>query len=164
MTNNIKILLVDDDEVDREVIRKALSALEASITEVKTGMECIAALKESFGIIILDYKLPDYDGLELIAEIKKLVPSTPIVVITGFGNEDLVRATTMAGVMDYIPKNKITPEFLTRTILNDLLIHKSQTEKLQAEAALEKYRKQDIELLSNIIAMAKQKLAEYDIK
>lgn len=158
----IKILVVDDDEVDREMIRKSLKALEATIVEAKDGAECIKLLTEQqFGLILLDYKLPDYDGLALISEVKRIVPTTPVVVVTGFGNEDLVRATALAGVLDYIPKNKVTPEFLTRTILNDLMIHKSQVEKERAEAELERHRKRDIELLTQIIAMAKEKIGEY---
>ncbi len=161
--NKIEILLVDDDEVDREIIKKALKALEAKFTEAITGKECLEALeKHAFSLILLDYKLPDTTGIELIYSIKKIQPSTPVIIVTGFGNEDLVRATSDAGVLDYIPKNKITPEFLTRTILNDLLIHKTQVDKELMELQMEKQKAESIATFEEIIRLAKQKLADYD--
>lgn len=157
-----EVLLVDDDEVDRELIIKSLAALELNITQVASGKACLDALVvKKYGLILLDYKLPDMDGLEVIQKIKQIDPELPIIIITGFGSEDLVIVSSNLGVLDYIPKNKITPEFLTRTILNDMLIHKSQQEKKRLENELEKQRNRDIEALSEIIRLAKEKLDAY---
>jgi CheY-like chemotaxis protein len=158
----VEILIVDDDEADRELIIKSLKALEANIKETTTGAECLKALEEKeYGLILLDYKLPDVEGLDLITEIRKKT-ETPIIVVTGFGNEDLVTSTAALGVLDYIPKNRITPEFLTRTILNDLLIHKSKVDRAEMAAQLEKERQEQVNLLTNIIALAKEKLKTYE--
>jgi two-component system response regulator HydG len=163
MNDKITILLVEDDEVDRELVRKALKSLNPEFAEATNGAECMELLaKQSFGIILLDYKLPDTTGLELIYKIREFAPTTPIIVITGYGNEDLVLLTKDAGVLDYIPKNKINPEFLTRTILNDILIHRTRLEKEAAELELQRHRDKNIATLSEIIRLAKDKLAEYD--
>ena len=158
MDKKIRILIVDDDEVDRELLKKSLKALDAEIIETATGLACLEVLKaEKFNLILLDYKLPDTTGLELVTGIKKLT-AAPIVIVTGFGNEDLVVAAAEVGVLDYIPKNKITPEFLTRAILNDLLIHKTQIDKIEMEKELLAHK----DVLSEIIKLAKDRLAYYD--
>jgi DNA-binding NtrC family response regulator len=164
MEKQVNILLIEDDDVDAEVVRKALKSLEANIVHAKSGTEGLGELakRSDFGLILLDYRLPDLDGMEMIAQIKKIDPKAPIVVVTGYGDEETVKATVQAGVLDYIPKNRITPEFLTRTILNDLLIHRTQLEKVEMERRLEAQRDRDIQTLSKIIEMAKEKIAEYD--
>lgn len=156
--DKIRILIVDDDEVDRELIKKSLKVLDADITEVATGLACLELLKtEKFSLILLDYRLPDTTGLELVTGIKKLT-TAPIIIVTGFGNEDLVVAATEIGVLDYIPKNKITPEFLTRAVLNDLLIHKTQVDRMEMEKELLAHKA----ILSEIIKLAKDRLANYE--
>ena len=155
--NKIKILLVDDDEVDRELIRKSLKSLDAEVTEAATGAVCLELIKaQEFGLILLDHNLPDTTGLELITEIKKLTHA-PVVIVTGFGNDDLVIATNEAGVIDYIPKNRITPEFLTRTVLHALLISKAQVEKEKREEEAAVHR----EVFEEIIKLAKERLEYY---
>lgn len=161
MGDRITILLVDDDEVDRELIKKSLKSLDPEFIEASTGAEALACDKD-YGLILLDYKLPDTSGLELIYAIQQKRPGTPIIVVTGFGNEDLVLATKDAGALDYIPKNKITPEFLTRTILNDILIHRTKLEKERAEALLQMHRDKNVATLAEIIRLAKDKIAEWD--
>lgn len=162
MEKRLKILLIDDDEVDREIIRKSLKSLDPHITESMTGSDALMVAKsQEFDLILLDYKLPDIDGLLLIYEMRK-VTKNPIIVITGFGNEDVVKATNEAGVIDYIPKNRITPEFLTRSILNDLLIYKTQSDKKQIEDELMRQKEENLAVLQEIIILANRKIAEYD--
>ena len=155
MNELLDILLVDDDEVDREMVRKSLRSITAQWTEVATAAQALQALERRRDLVLLDYKLPDMDGLELIGKIKDKAPDTPIILITGFGSEDLVMAAVGSGVLDYVPKSKITPEFMTRTVINDLLIHKSNLE-------VEKMRRATAEALKDIIRVAKERLADYD--
>lgn len=160
----IKLLIVEDDDVDRETIKKALRHMDAEFIEASDGMTCLGKMDEhkDLGMILLDYKLPDIDGLKLIRLIKEKDPEIPVIIITGFGNEDLVKVTTDMGVLDYIPKDKLTPEFLARTIINDLLIHRTQLEKKIAEAAFNQKVKEEIETLTRLMEMARARIIQIE--
>lgn len=130
----ILLLLVDDDEVDREMIIRSLRSLNAIVKEAKNCQEALEqAPKEEFNLILLDYLLPDGNGLELVPKLRKLGVLTPIILVTGFGTDDLVVDTQKAGLLDYVPKSNITPEFLTRSVLNAMALFQTKLEKEQAE-------------------------------
>jgi CheY-like chemotaxis protein len=86
MEATLKILVVDDDEVDRMTVRRALkkAGLLAELTEAEDGAEAIAHLQgHSFDTVLLDYRLPDWDGLSIIKQIHNLNIKVPLIVFTG---------------------------------------------------------------------------------
>ncbi len=132
-----KILLIDDNEQDRELYRrflgKQLGHERIVIEEAATGEEALAQfVAVQPDCVLLDYNLPDTDGLGLLAQLKSLAPvnSLCVVMITGGGNETLaVRALNM-GALDYLVKQQFDPELLTKTVLH--AIEKNEWRQYQA--------------------------------
>jgi len=108
------ILLIDDETELRKLLKKLLVLEDYHVFEAGTGKEGIDILNhDEAGIAIVDVKLPDADGIELVKKIKELHPLMEIIVLTAYGTiEDGVRAVRN-GAMDYIVKgdeeNKILP-------------------------------------------------------
>ena len=118
-----KILLIDDNEQDRELYRrflgKQLGHERVDIEEAATGAEAATQfVRIQPDCVLLDYNLPDTDGLDLLLKLKALAPSNSlcVVMITGGGNETLaVRALNM-GALDYLVKQQFDPELLVKTV------------------------------------------------
>ncbi len=143
------ILIVDDSAEDREVYRRYLSKEIVSkykIVEAESGedaLEQLALIQPD--LILLDYLLPDFNGLELIEELKTQIRKIPpIIMLTGQGNELVAVEAMKSGVKDYLIKGKLTPETLTISIKNvlqqyhlqSLLAKSLQQQQLIAETAL----------------------------
>ena len=124
------ILLIDDDEVDRLTVKRALkkAQLSAKIAEATNGKQGITQLKNSYSLdlILLDYLLPDVDGLYLLSEINGLGLNIPIIVLTGQGDEQIAVEMMKSGAADYLSKDRIEPEFLARSINNAVRVHKAE--------------------------------------
>jgi PAS domain S-box-containing protein len=112
------ILIVDDAEHDRETYRRYLLAEQNcayTILEEESG-EAGLDLCCSRGVdcILLDFLLPDLDGLEFLTELKKraCLSCPPVVMITGQGNESIATRALKDGVEDYLVKRQITPDSL----------------------------------------------------
>ncbi len=143
------ILIVDDSAEDREVYCRYLKKeiiFDYKIVETESGEEgleqCILTQPD---IILLDYLLPDLDGLEFIEELNaqgSLPP--PIIMLTGQGNEAIAVEAMKSGVKDYLIKGKLTPEILTNSVksvlqqyhLQSLLNQNIQQQQLIAETSL----------------------------
>ncbi|MGF1589831.1 MAG: ATP-binding protein [Pleurocapsa sp.] len=147
------ILLVDDDEVDRLTVRRALrkASVAIELTEVENGTEALALLRNwsdnlgnlfsdrhiasantpqhytnQLDLILLDYRLPDIDGLELIADIKALNLDLPLIVLTGQGDEKIAVEIMKAGAADYIAKSSIEPNNLAKSIDSAIRLHHAE--------------------------------------
>jgi YesN/AraC family two-component response regulator len=98
------ILVVDDDSGVREAIETALSPRY----EVHTAPTAAAALDalggNQFDLILLDYRLPDLTGTSILHTIKRFCPSTMVIMMTGFGTEDVAVEALRGGARDYIRK------------------------------------------------------------
>ncbi|MEM7761928.1 MAG: ATP-binding protein [Cyanobacteria bacterium P01_A01_bin.40] len=101
----------------------------------------------NFDLVLLDYHLPDIDGLNLIAEIKALNLDLPLIVLTGQGDEELAVEMMKAGAADYISKGKIEPHSLTKAISGAIRIH--QAEKAVAAANLRLRASNELLVLKN---------------
>lgn len=116
MPEPLDILVVDDNEVDRELVRRLLS-LPARFREAATAAEARAALaKQPPDLALLDYRLPDADGIELLPEFTR--HAVPVVMLTGVEMPEVIVGAMREGALDYLVKSTLTPEGLEHAISN----------------------------------------------
>jgi len=113
MSDDIRILVVDDEPV---VIRSCEAVLKAEGFNVEgtlSGKEAILKMEQSpYELVITDLKMPEVDGITLIKWIKQNRPDTGIVIITGYPSQDTMKEALDVGIIDYVPK-PFTPAVLT---------------------------------------------------
>src|SRR5918993_448684 len=81
---NATILIVDDEELIRWSLRERLKTDGYQIVEAGTGKEAFEQFKTGVDLVLLDYRLPDTDGLSLLREFKKLEPDSLVILLTSF--------------------------------------------------------------------------------
>src|SRR5687768_3574849 len=111
MSERIRLLVVDDDLVDRLAIRRAVeqSGLDAAVEEASDADEALAKLDQAvFDCLLLDQDLPGRSGVDIALELRASGRHVPIVFVTGRQNEELLQAAVDAGVTDFIPKNDLS--------------------------------------------------------
>jgi two-component system response regulator FlrC len=87
------VLVVDDEPMVRKSLALALERAGASVITAADGQEALARFREQKSAVVFsDVKMPGMDGLALLRSVKRLDPSTPVVLITGFGDEVTARA------------------------------------------------------------------------
>jgi DNA-binding NtrC family response regulator len=97
------LLIVDDEDAIRHAIVRALPDMLA--VQAATAAEAIERVRDSYpDLILLDQRLPDGDGLELIARIRAIDADVPVVVLTGNGSTDLAVEALKMGAADYLEK------------------------------------------------------------
>lgn len=121
----IRVLVVEDDEVDRRFVRKALDVWDdpVELDEAETaesGLE--AALEGDHDLVLLDYRLPDADGLTLLRGLHDQVRA-PIVFMTAYGDEELATQAIKDGAADYLTKDDMSGQRLRLTLRNVLRTH-----------------------------------------
>src|SRR5687767_5624858 len=103
--SDFQILLVDDDPALLEALSEALT-LRMDGLGVETADSAKSALQRigdtDHDAIVVDIKMPGMDGLELLAEIKKRQPQTPVLLITGHGDQELAVQALRGGAFDYV--------------------------------------------------------------
>ncbi|MEW6365806.1 MAG: response regulator [Acidobacteriota bacterium] len=105
-----RILVVDDEAVVVNSIRKSLTRKGYQIAESFGGVDALARIQaEEFSLVLLDMKLKDLNGLEMISTIRKLRPALPVVIVTGFASIDTAMEAIQRGAADYMPK-PFTPD------------------------------------------------------
>ncbi|MBV9511729.1 MAG: response regulator, partial [Caulobacteraceae bacterium] len=113
------ILIVDDDEADREIMALVLNAAfpAAEVERASAGAVAKARCEaRAFDCVIIDYSLPDIDGVKLTAELRSVHAYLPVIVISSVGDEMLVAAALRAGASDYMPKSRLTAESVRRAV------------------------------------------------
>jgi signal transduction histidine kinase len=123
MAAPVRVLIVDDSPEDREVYRRMLASpdpehryefLEAELGE--DGLEM--ALTEAPDCLLLDYRLPDVDGLEFLTRLRSKQGRVPVIVLTGQGNESVAVEAMKGGAQDYLLKGAVTRQGLQSAVRN----------------------------------------------
>ena len=101
-TSPRRILAVDDDPTIQDILRFFLGdAYEVRLAT--TGAAAILTLRrEKIDLVVLDHRLPDRTGLEILPDLKSICPHLPVVMLTGYGSEWICAAAFKLGVADYL--------------------------------------------------------------
>ncbi|MEO0646269.1 MAG: ATP-binding protein [Cyanobacteria bacterium J06650_10] len=135
----LKILIIDDDEVDRMALKRALKATSFTLV-VTEAVDADTALTQinnpQLSCVFLDYNLPGKNGLELIKQIRTQGISVPIIVLTGQGDEQTAVELMKAGASDYLPKSKLSADTIARLIRSAIRMHRAEAIVEQANQDL----------------------------
>jgi DNA-binding NtrC family response regulator len=100
-----RVLIVDDEAVIREGIGRLLKSRKVEAVSAADGHEALDCLKhQSFDLVLLDIKMPDMDGVELLKQIRSKYPRTHVVMITGYPTIDTAVECIKRGAVDYLVK------------------------------------------------------------
>jgi signal transduction histidine kinase len=145
----VRILVVDDDDVDRMAVRRSLraSGIDADVVEVGDARAALESLRaRRFDCALFDFRMPGSDGLELLRQVRAEGVQTPVIMLTGFGDEQTAVDLMKAGAADYLPKNSLTPDRLAQSLRAVLRLHQAEVEAGRAETQLRSYAEQLREL------------------
>ena len=137
----IKLLLIEDNAADRRSLKRALqkTKLEAELVEAASAREGLElALTGEFDCILLDYCLPDMNGLQFLKELLKTSQgkTVPVVMLTGFADDKMALEILRAGAQDFMRKEDMTPAQLARIVINARERHELRVQSQKAENEL----------------------------
>ena len=134
MTKALRILNLEDCPADTELIGHAMrkAGLEFTLLRVETRALFVTQLEEfQPDIIIADYRLPEFDGMQAMAIAKEKAPLTPFIFVTGTLGEDVIVETLKNGATDYIIKDRLNR--LPNAVLQAVEKQEALAKRAQAE-------------------------------
>lgn len=118
----MKILLVDDSRTMRNIQKKAITIPNAEFSEAGDGLEAlqvIGATPGGFGLMMIDWNMPNMNGLELVTKIRETDKKTPLIMATTESEKSRVLEAIRAGVNNYVIK-PFTPEGIMEKVTQTL--------------------------------------------
>jgi len=118
--DKIIILVVDDEAVIRDGIKRVLEGNDFEVETCSSGHKAIELMqKKDYGLVITDLKMPGMDGIEVLKAVKALQADIPVIMITGYASIDTAVDAMKNGASDYISK-PFTPDLLLGKVQNAL--------------------------------------------
>ena len=169
MESKLDILIIDDDETDRQQVQRLLDdeGMNVSIHEAEdcsSGIEKIKSTK--IDCVLIDYKLPDATGLEVLEKLRTVDRSNaPLILLTGFDDVKLATEVMKKGASDFLSKRKLHGVDLVRSIKKAVQVRSFEKKVYAAEQALaesEKTYRTIVETVSDVIfRLGSDKKVEY---
>src|SRR5262245_9304952 len=127
-----KILIVDDSAVDRQLAGRLLEKQSNFVPIYASGgQEALDLMeKERPQAVLTDIQMPEFDGFELVLEIRNNHPEIPVILMTAHGSEEIAVHALQSGAASYVPKNNLSHD-LVETINGVLEV--SQSKKVQRD-------------------------------
>ena len=105
MTDNNRILIVDDDETVRWSYLRSLQGISCNIATAGNGEEALETMEQNpFDVVLLDMRMAGQDGLSVLRTIKQKWPESEVVIITGYPTVDSAKEAVRLGAYDYVAK------------------------------------------------------------
>ena len=105
MSLSPKVLIVDDEERFRTTLGKLLTVNGLNVKTVGSGRLALEELgQSSYDVILLDVKMPEMDGVETLAQIKKIDPNIEVIILTGHASVDVAVEIMRLGGYEYLLK------------------------------------------------------------
>jgi CheY-like chemotaxis protein len=114
----LRVLVVEDSSIGREVLARALPRIEAEPTWAPNGSEALKAFAEArFDVVLMDLRMPGMDGVTAVREMRTMeaasrLPRTPIIVVSAHSTPEDKRATFEAGADLHLAKPYDVPSLL----------------------------------------------------
>ena len=132
-----RILIAEDEKNQRDLLEGFLRKEGFSVEAVANGREALQKLENNlFDVALIDYKMPELDGLQTLRETRKLYPDLPVVMMTAFGTVETAVASMKEGALDYLTKPIDLDELLLmlrRVIERSSLIRENKELKAQLQ-------------------------------
>jgi CheY-like chemotaxis protein len=101
----LRVLVVDDDDEMRRLLRRSLESDGHRVTEQDRGAEALATLREgTFDLVILDNRMPGLSGLDLLPMLRREFPNLPVLLVTAFGGRQVAASALRLGAASYLEK------------------------------------------------------------
>ena len=151
-----QLLVIDDSKRDILLLERILRQAEDvdfALTHVESAQAGLDELNQNpYDLVLLDYYLPDMDGIAFLEEKQSRGLQVPVIMLTAFGQERLPVAALQAGALDYFRKDEVNSSLLGKAIRQ--AIEKSQ---LQVEALADAARLRELE---DTVAQLQQQLKD----
>ncbi len=135
----IDILVVDDEDMIRWTLKESLESEGYRVFDFPRGQAFQKFFAEKGGdIVLLDVRLPDINGLDLLLEIHRIDPNIPVVVMTAFGDVETAVTAMKRGAYDYLPKpyNLAEVNLLIRKIVENSLLKSQLSRYVEREESI----------------------------
>jgi len=158
------ILIVDDDDVDRELAARCLKPLdELTLVHAEDGDKALDAIAQALpDLVLTDLRMPGTDGLELVTKLHDAHPLIPVLLMTSHGSEKIAVEALQAGASSYVPKHDLETDLLdtVEQVLEMTVARQSRSTILhcleQRESRFELGN--DIKLISPLAGFAQESL------
>ena len=170
-----KLIIIDDSDTDRFIYRRYLNQSDLDdclILESECGEEGLdLCLQHSPDVILLDYQLPDVDGLEFLQALSaEIQPMPAVIMLTGQGSEQVAVEAMKMGTQDYLVKDRTNAEQLVHTVcrvlaqqsLRQHIAHQQQQKQLMAKIALRISQSSDLETILDTTVIGARQLLDCD--
>jgi len=132
----LRILLVEDDQVDRMAVRRALrrGGVEAELHEaadMDAAMRTVSGAE--FDCVLLDFNLPGADGLRVLRELRQAGVDAPVIMLTGQQDTEIAVELMKGGAADYLAKDGLTPDALAQALRHAVRLHRAERQAREAE-------------------------------
>lgn len=130
MAPDTKILLIEDEDPIRELYKRQLDLAGLPTDAFGNGKDGLYALAQhSYSIVLLDIMLPDYNGLQILKEIKQneKTKSIPVILLTNLGQDAIIKEGFQLGAESYLVKAAYTPDQIIQEVKNILAKKRSTT-------------------------------------
>ncbi len=153
-----RVLIIDDDESLRKVMGYMLEEAGYDVDRAASAEEGLRRIGERRPDLVLsDIKMPKKDGIELLADIKRVDPSIPVVILTAFASVETAVEAMKRGASDYLTK-PIARDDLTLTVAKTLKLHRLEAENEDLRSTLrERFR------FESIIGLSPAMTALFDV-
>ena len=123
MNETSSILIVDDEEVVRLSHLRSLEGTDCNARTVEDGREAISVMEQQpFDVVLLDLRMPDLDGMDVLKTIKQRWPDSEVIVITGYPSLETAKEAVRLGAFNYLAK-PVGPNDVIKAA-NDAVIQK----------------------------------------
>lgn len=120
--DNAKLLVVDDDELLLEMLRRVIENKGIPCATCPSAMDALAILRGAGNIklVLLDINMPEMTGLELLEKIQSINPHLPVIMITGLGDMDVAEKCMTLGAKDFITK-PFDLDYLETSVMSQII-------------------------------------------